>query len=34
MTMYIALGAIALFPWVAHGLKRLLPNNTWIRSLI
>ena len=34
MTMYIALGAIALFPWVAHGLKCLFPSNTWIKSLI
>jgi hypothetical protein len=34
MTMYIVLGAVALFPWAAHGVKRLFPNNSWVKSLI
>ena len=32
--MYIVLFVIAATPWIADGLKKLFPSNTWIKSLI
>jgi hypothetical protein len=32
--MYAALFVIAAFPWIADGLKKLFPSNTWVKSLL